>query len=66
MVGFIFLKGILTRYYRLVAPSLSVIIVYGGMCGLFFLKYDDTFRGGALIWFNYWFFVCHILKISLP
>jgi membrane associated rhomboid family serine protease len=42
LVGFIFLKGILTRYYRLVALSLSVIIVYGGMVWFVFPKVDDT------------------------
>ena len=31
LVGFIFFKGVLTRYYRLVALSLTVIVLYGGM-----------------------------------
>lgn len=31
LVGFIFFKGIITRYYRLVALSLTVIVLYGGM-----------------------------------
>lgn len=31
LVSFIFFKGIQTRYYRLVALSLAVVVVYGGM-----------------------------------
>ncbi|MBF6608480.1 MAG: rhomboid family intramembrane serine protease [Flavobacterium sp.] len=31
LVSFIFFKGIMTKYYRLVALSLAVIMVYGGM-----------------------------------
>jgi membrane associated rhomboid family serine protease len=31
LVSFIFFKGILTKYYRLVALSLTVIMIYGGM-----------------------------------
>jgi len=42
LVGFIFLKGILTKYYRLVALSLSVIMVYGGMVWYVFPKVDDA------------------------
>jgi len=42
LVAFIFFKGILTRYYRLVALSLAVIIIYGGMLWYVFPKVDDT------------------------
>jgi membrane associated rhomboid family serine protease len=31
LVSFIFFKGILTKYYRLVALSLTIIVIYGGM-----------------------------------
>lgn len=31
LVSFIFFKGIITRYYRLVALSLFVVVVYGGL-----------------------------------
>ncbi|MNF30105.1 Rhomboid family protein [compost metagenome] len=31
LVSFIFFKGIMTKYYRLVALSLAVIVVYGGL-----------------------------------
>jgi membrane associated rhomboid family serine protease len=31
LVSFIFLKGILTKYYRLVALSLVIVLIYGGL-----------------------------------
>src|SRR5690606_17530121 len=31
LVSFVFFKGIMTKYYRLVALSLTVIMLYGGM-----------------------------------
>jgi hypothetical protein len=41
-VSFIFFKGLLTKYYRLVALSLTVIILYGGMLWYIFPKVDDS------------------------
>lgn len=41
LVGFIFFKGIQTKYYRLVALSLAVILVYGSMVWYIFPKVDD-------------------------
>ena len=40
LVSFIFFKGIQTKYYRLVALSLTVVIVYGGMVWYIFPKMD--------------------------
>ncbi|WP_413999352.1 rhomboid family intramembrane serine protease [Flavobacterium sp. W1B] len=42
LVSFVFFKGILTKYYRLVALSLTVIMVYGGMVWYAFPKVDET------------------------
>lgn len=42
LFAFIFFKGIFTKYYRLVALSLAVIIMYGGMIWYVFPKVDDT------------------------
>lgn len=42
LVSFIFFKGLLTKYYRLVALSLTVIVVYGGMVWYVFPKVDET------------------------
>ncbi len=42
LVSFIFFKGIQTKYYRLVALSLTVILVYGGLVWYVFPKVDET------------------------
>jgi membrane associated rhomboid family serine protease len=42
LVSFIFFKGLQTKYYRLVALSLTVIVVYGGMVWYVFPKVDET------------------------
>lgn len=42
LVSFIFFKGIQTRYYRLVALSLSVIMLYGGMIWYVFPEVDNS------------------------
>ena len=42
LVSFIFFKGIQTKYYRLVALSLTVIVLYGGMIWYAFPNGDDT------------------------
>ncbi|MFV8370479.1 rhomboid family intramembrane serine protease [Flavobacterium sp. LB2R40] len=41
LVSFIFFKGIQTKYYRLVALSLSVIVIYGGLIWYAFPEVDD-------------------------
>lgn len=41
LVSFIFFKGIQTKYYRLVALSLAVILVYGGMVWYIFPKVEE-------------------------
>lgn len=41
LVGFIFFKGIITKYFRLVALSLTVIVLYGGMIW-YVLPYVDN------------------------
>lgn len=42
LVSFIFFKGLMTKYYRLVALSLTVIMLYGGMLWYVFPKVDDA------------------------
>lgn len=42
LFSFIFFKGLLTSYYRLVALSLAVIVIYGGMVWYVFPKVDDA------------------------
>ncbi len=41
LVSFIFFKGIQTKYYRLIALSLVVVFVYGGMVWYIFPKVDE-------------------------
>lgn len=42
LVSFIFFKGLQTHYYRLVALSLTVVVLYGGMVWYVFPKIDET------------------------
>ena len=42
LFSFIFFKGLLTQYYRLMALSLAVIMIYGGMVWYVFPKVDDA------------------------
>jgi membrane associated rhomboid family serine protease len=42
LVSFIFFKGIQTQYYRLVALSLTVVVLYGGMVWYVFPKIDEN------------------------
>jgi len=42
LVSFVFFKGIMTKYYRLVALSLMVIVLYGGMAWYIFPNVDNS------------------------
>ncbi|AOW08215.1 rhomboid family intramembrane serine protease [Flavobacterium gilvum] len=42
LVSFMFFKGLQTHYYRLVALSLTVVVLYGGMVWYVFPKVDET------------------------
>lgn len=42
LVSFIFFKGIQTKFYRLVALSLAVVVVYGGLIWYVFPKVDEN------------------------
>lgn len=42
LVSFIFFKGLLTKYYRLMALSFAVVILYGGMIWYVFPDVDKT------------------------
>lgn len=62
LFSFIFFKGIMTRYYRLVALSLTVIMTYGGMVWYVFPGIEEQvsweghlggFLGGLLFAFIY-------------
>jgi membrane associated rhomboid family serine protease len=42
LVSFIFFKGMMTQYYRLMALSLTVVMFYGGMVWYVFPDVDNT------------------------
>lgn len=42
LVSFIFFKGFFTKYYRLVALSFAVVVLYGGMVWYMFPDVDNT------------------------
>lgn len=42
LVSFIFFKGMMTQYYRLMALSLTVVVLYGGMVWYVFPEIDKT------------------------
>ncbi|MEC4049713.1 rhomboid family intramembrane serine protease [Flavobacterium sp. SUN046] len=42
LVSFIFFKGTMTKYYRLMALSMAVIVLYGGMIWYVFPEVDKT------------------------
>lgn len=42
LVSFIFFKGMQTQYYRLIALSLTIVVLYGGMVWYVFPKIDET------------------------
>jgi len=42
LVSFIFFKGVQTKYYRLVALSLTMVVVYGGLIWYIFPKVDSA------------------------
>jgi membrane associated rhomboid family serine protease len=42
LVSFIFFKGIQSQYYRLVALSLTIVLLYGGLFWYIFPKVDDS------------------------
>lgn len=42
LVSFIFFKGLITKYYRLMALSMTVVMIYGGMVWYVFPDVDKT------------------------
>ena len=66
LASFIFFKGIFTRYYRLVALSLSVVFVYGGMLWYIFPVLDGMSWEGHLGGFLTGLFLARFLKTPVP
>jgi membrane associated rhomboid family serine protease len=66
LASFIFFKGIFTRYYRLVALSLGVVFVYGGMLWYIFPVLDGVSWEGHLGGFFTGLLLAFILKTPVP
>lgn len=66
LASFIFFKGIFTRYYRLVALSLVVVFVYGGMLWYIFPVRDGVSWEGHLGGFLTGLFLALVLKTPVP
>jgi membrane associated rhomboid family serine protease len=66
LASFIFFKGIFTRYYRLVALSLGVVFIYGGLLWYIFPVLDGISWEGHLGGFLTGLFLAVFLKSPVP
>jgi len=66
LVSFIFFKGILTKYYRLIALSLLVVFIYGSMLWYVFPVKAGISWEGHLGGFLTGLFLAFVIKTKLP
>ena len=66
LASFIFFKGIFTKYYRLVAVSLIVVFIYGGMLWFIFPIQEDISWEGHLSGFITGLLLAIFLKAQIP
>ena len=66
LASYIFFKGIITRYYRLVALSLGVVFIYGGMLWYIFPVLDGMSWEGHLAGFLTGLLLAFFLRIPVP
>lgn len=66
LASFIFFKGIMSRYYRLVALSLIVVFLYGGMLWYIFPIQDEISWEGHLAGALSGLLLAYTLKAPLP
>ncbi len=66
LVSFVFFKGILSRYYRLVALSLVVVFIYGSLLWYIFPVEEGISWEGHLGGFVTGLFLAFVIKSPLP
>ncbi len=66
LASFIFFKGVITTYYRLVALSLMVVFVYGGLLWYIFPVKDEISWEGHLGGFLCGLLLAAVLKSKIP
>lgn len=66
LASFIFFKGVFTKYYRLVAVSLIIVFIYGGMLWLIFPIQEDISWEGHLSGFITGLLLAIFLKAQIP
>ena len=66
LASFIFFKGVFTKYYRLVAVSMIVVFIYGGMLWLIFPIQEDISWEGHLSGFITGLLLAIFLKAQIP
>jgi len=66
LASFIFFKGIFTKYYRLVALSLMVVFIYGGLLWFIFPLKDEISWEGHLAGFITGLLLAVFVKAKIP
>lgn len=66
LASFIFFKGIFTKHYRLVALSLAVVFIYGGLLWYIFPVEDGISWEGHLSGFLAGLLLAKIIKVRVP
>ena len=66
LAGFIFFKGVFSSHYRLIALSLAVVFLYGGMLWYVFPIKDGISWEGHLAGFVTGLFLAIVLKTPVP